>query len=577
MYENVSKLITAMLKHVACLHVALLGRILRLAVALLLFLSALPLWAQSPAGSARARLSAEMAECVPFLDTVNHIALTQAELGESIVFLTLDFGPDTKVWEQDSILGYLCRHHDWLMRPIVVAGYAVNIVTHLQAPFDTGYPYQSTAMSVHSSERVREAYTRANSGVVIVVNEANEAEIMSAEEASIIEEPIELNGSMPVSSSDTHPAAMMRIWTAFVRADLPARNDDDKYTVQELLYDSVENCVHLTMRYDDGLRSPDREELLRSLVDFDTLELGRISGWDCELNVLAKSCPYPHFSNSAEFRYSAAEIARADSVVVSGYALQYIQRVGDTLPLITPITLGEGETLVTGYYDGEAKQLVYVFEYSESLWPDVRRYLTEHLDEVRSQRALGLVRDEDDVNLAYAAYSAGVALRHVYFNQRHTDSVEMFIAPWMWEPLMEGAAESSASEQEEVSVEGLDEAAAVERLLYEAELFNRECPHELDGMTMRGCFFDTVSRVFHYVYELDDMTMLQLENTPNVDAPVRANMRSQIETNDEFRRFVRLVVRAGAAISYDYSSSRAKRPIVVFFSTEELKEGTGDE
>lgn len=547
-----------------------LGRFQKLAAVLLLILAALPLGAQNPAGSTRARLSAEMAECVPFLDTVNHIALTQAELGESIVFLTLDFGSDTKVWEQDSILSYLCRHHDWLMRPIVVAGYAVNIVTHLQVPSDAGYPYQSTAMSVHPSERVREAYTRANGGVVIVVNEANEAEIMSAEGASIIEEPIEPDGSMPVSSSDTHPAAMMRIWTAFVRADLPARNDDDKYTVQELLYDSVENCVRLTMKYDDGLRVPDREGLLRSLVDFDTLELGRITGWDCELNVLAKTCPYPHFPNSAEFRYSAAEIARADSVVVAGYALQYIQRVGDTLPMITPITLSGGETLVTGYYDGEAKQLVYVFEYSKKLWPEVKRFLTEHLDEVRSERAVGMMRDENDVNLAYAAYTAGVTLRHIYCNRRHTDSVEMYIAPWMWEPLLERADEDVAVE--DARIEEMDEAAAVRFLIFQAEMNNRTCPHQIKGMTIAGVSFDTVTRVFHYQYEVDEMTMVQLERTPNADAPVRASMESQIKGDAGFRQFVQVVVKARGAISYGYTSPHAKRPFVVFFSLEELQQ-----
>lgn len=548
----------------------ILAYTLKLAAALLLILADLPLGAQTPAGSTRARLSAEMAERVPFLDTVNHISLTQAELGESIVFLTLDFDPGTKVWEQDSILSYLCRHHDWLMRPIVVAGYAVNLVTHLQAPSDAGYPYQSTAMSVHPSERVREAYTRANGGVVIVVNEANEAEIMSAEGASIIEEPIEPDGSMPVSSSDTHPAAMMRIWTAFVRADLPARNDDDKYTVQELLYDSVENCVRLTMKYDDGLRVPDREGLLRSLVDFDTLELGRITGWDCELNVLAKTCPYPHFPNSAEFRYSAAEIARTDSVVVAGYALQYIQRVGDTLPMITPIILSKGETLVTGYYDGEAKQLVYVFEYSKKLWPEVKRFLTEHLDEVRSERAVGMMRDENDVNLAYAAYTAGVTLRHIYCNRRHTDSVEMFIAPWMWEPLLEGADEDVAVE--DARIEEMDEAAAVRFLIFQAEMNNRTCPHQIKGMTIAGVSFDTVTRVFHYQYEVDEMTMVQLERTPNADAPVRASMESQIKGDAGFRQFVQVVVKARGAISYGYTSPHAKRPFVVFFSLEELQQ-----
>lgn len=548
----------------------ILAYTLKLAAALLLILADLPLGAQTPAGSTRARLSAEMAERVPFLDTVNHIALTQAELGESIVFLTLDFDPGTKVWEQDSILSYLCRHHDWLMRPIVKTGYAINIVTHLQAPHDAGYPYQSTAMNVHSSEHVREAYTRANGSVIIVENEANEAEIMSAEEASIIEEPIELNGSMPVTSIDIPLAAMVRVWVAFVRADLPARNDDDKYTVQELLYDSVENCVRLTMKYDDGLRVPDREGLLRSLVDFDTLELGRITGWDCELNVLAKTCPYPHFPNSAEFRYSAAEIARADSVVVAGYALQYIQRVGDTLPMITPITLIEGETLVTGYYDGEAKQLVYVFEYSKKLWPEVKRFLTEHLDEVRSERAVGMIRDENDVNLAYAAYTAGVTLRHIYCNRRHTDSVEMFIAPWMWESLLEGADEDVAVE--DARIEEMDEAAAVRFLIFQAEMNNRTCPHQIKGMTIAGVSFDTVTRVFHYQYEVDEMTMVQLERTPNADAPVRASMESQIKGDAGFRQFVQVVVKARGAISYGYTSPHAKRPFVVFFSLEELQQ-----
>lgn len=548
----------------------ILAHTLKLAAALLLILADLPLGAQNPAGSTRARLSAEMAECVPFLDTVNHIALTQAELGESIVFLTLDFDPGTKVWEQDSILSYLCRHHDWLMRPIVKTGYAINIVTHLQAPNDAGYPYQSTAMNVHSSEHVREAYTRANGSVIIVENEANEAEIMSAEEASIIEEPIELNGSMPVTIIDIPPAAMVRVWAAFVDADLPARNDDDKYTVQELHYDSVENCVHLTMKYDDGLRVPDREELLRNLVDFDTLELGRISDWGCELNVLAKSCPYPHFPNSAEFRYSAAEIASADSAIVVDYALQYIQRVGDTLPLLTPITLSEGETLVTGYFDRKAMQLVYVFDYSKKLWPEVKRYLTEHLDEVRVKRAVGLVRDENDVNLAYAAYAAGVTLRHIYRNHRHTDSVEMYIAPWMWEPLLEEADEDVAAE--DVPIEEMDEAAAVRLLISQAETLNRACPQQLNGMTMKHISFDTVTRVFHYQYEVDEMAMVQLEKAPNADAPVRANMESQIKETAELRQFVQTVVKARATISYEYSSPHAKQPFVVFFSLEELRQ-----
>lgn len=547
-----------------------LARALKLTAALLLILAALPLGAQNPAGSTRARLSAEMAKRVPCADTVNRVALAQAELGESIVFLTLDFDPGTEVWEQDSILSYLCRHHDWLMRPIVEAGYAVNIVTHLIARPDAGYPYQRTAMNVHSADRVGEAYTRANGDVIIVVNEANEAEIRSAEGIYTMEELTELNGSMSVSSSDTRPADVVPTWIDMLTPQLPVRNDADKYAVQEVHYDSVENCVHLTMNYDDGLRIPDREELLRSLAGFDDLALVNLSDWDCELNVLAKSCPYPHFPNSAEFRYSAAEIASADSAITVEYALQYIQRVGDTLPIVTPITLSRGETLVTGYFDRKAMQLVYVYDYSKKIWPDVKRYLTEHLDEVRSKRAVGLVRDETDVNLAYAAYVAGVTLRHIYRNHSHTDSVEMYIAPWMWEPLLEEADEEVAVE--DVPIEEMDEAAAVRNLISQAEMINRTCPQQLNGMTMTGISFDTVTRVFHYLYGLDEMAMLQLEKTPNADASVRASMQSQIKENAELRQFVQVVVKARAAMSYEYSSPHAKQPFVVFFSLEELQQ-----
>lgn len=524
------------------------------------------LMAQNAGGSVRARLSAAIAERLPMADKENHVTLAEAELGDGIVFVTLRYEYGTQMWKSDSVFSYLALHHDWLMVPIVEEGYSMGVTSQLLAAPGSGSMYQRTEVKVVPSEALKEAYHRARgaaeAGEKVAVETRRATSVETHDRASL------LDGSMVVSSDEELPASMMRMWDYSMATRLPVRNDEGRYTVSEARYDSVENCVHLTIKYDDGLSIPSREEMLRSLVAFDTISLAYLAGWGCELDLLAKACPKPHFSSSSAFRYSAAEIGRTDSAIAKAYALQYIQRLGDTLQQITPMVMSENETLVTGYFDSAAMQLVYVYEYTKAYWPRVKQYLEEGMDDIRMARAMALV--QSDAVLVDAAYQGGVTLRQIYRNKAHTDSLELNIAPWMWDPLLEGMEDE---EEVPVNIADMDEEEAIELLATQARLLAKSCPQQVDAVTvLKRCSFDAESRVFYYVYEVEGMAMLQAEGNPNFTDAIKNEFKTQVEAGGDFRQFVEVAAKVGVAISYSYASAGAKQPFVVFFSAEELRE-----
>ena len=100
------------------------------------------------------------------------------------------------------------------------------------------------------------------------------------------------------------------------------------------------------------------------------------------------------------------------------------------------------------------------------------------MDWVRKDRAAALVMDTAN-HLAFVSYKGDITLRHVYRDERHTDSVEMTIAPWMWKTVYERGAKLN------------DNFSQIQMI---ADEMNGLCPSRVDDHTvLNSCVFDTAA------------------------------------------------------------------------------------
>lgn len=283
--------------------------------------------------------------------------------------------------------------------------------------------------------------------------------------------------------------------------------------------------------------------------------------FDLTLYVLADGKPVYEY-----YTYTTLDMREALSPSIEVKARRFLLEVSRAIAKELPQQTDDyGETLVQCYFDTANLVFLSVYEYPDSNWPEVKNYVSNNTDEIRRSSALSLIMDTS-VGLDYAVLAAGVTMKYQYRDRSRTDSVEVNIAPWMWEFFYKDALE----EMEFRDAYGRGEAAIM--LSKMAEGMNKECPSVVDSFTtMTSCVFDTVSRELRYSYRVDELIMLNLEKNSNIYDFLKEDIVALIRT-DEGMELVNLLLAADASLVYYYTSPHSKTPLVISFTPPQLKE-----
>ena len=283
--------------------------------------------------------------------------------------------------------------------------------------------------------------------------------------------------------------------------------------------------------------------------------------FDLTLYVLEDGKPVSEY-----YTYTTLEMQEALSPSIEVKAKRFLLEVSNAITKELPQQTDEyGETLVQCYFDTANLVFLSVYEYPDSNWTGVKDYVSNNTDEIRRSSAVSLIRDTT-VSLDFAVMAAGVTMKYRYRDRSRTDSVEVNIAPWMWEFFYKEALE----EMEFKDAYGRGEAAIM--LSKMAEGMNKECPSVVDSFTtMTSCVFDSASRELRYSYRVDELIMLNLEKNSNLYDFLKEGIVAIISTEDGME-LVKLLVEADASLVYYYTSQHTKSPLVISFTPPQLKE-----
>ena len=261
-------------------------------------------------------------------------------------------------------------------------------------------------------------------------------------------------------------------------------------------------------------------------------------------------------SGGAAFNFHPEDLAAALAppleVQARTFAASLARRVNSTLPHAT----GEGETMVECRYDEAKRVMTTVYEYRQDHWPEVRQYVMDNMDWVRKDRAAALVMDTAN-HLAFVSYKGDITLRHVYRDERHTDSVEMTIAPWMWKTVYERGAKLN------------DNFSQIQMI---ADEMNSQCPSRVDDHTvLNSCVFDTAARQLIYTYKLSNSSMRSLRRDKRQREQLAYAIK-QAYISGEGRRLATHLVEADVSVAYHYLSDSTDSPVSILVTPSELKQ-----
>lgn len=160
-------------------------------------------------------------------------------------------------------------------------------------------------------------------------------------------------------------------------------------------------------------------------------------------------------------------------------------------------------------------------------------------------------------HLAFSAYKGEVTLRHVYMNEKQTDSVVMVIEPWMWNTVFERGLGNTGNHMDQVQIIAND--------------VDGQCPLQVDAQTkLVSCKLDSEARRLTYTYSLTEAAMSNLRDSEQQrQALEEAILRTY--TTTEGSRLATHLVKAGVEAVYLYASPYGGDSIGIVVTVDELK------
>lgn len=345
---------------------------------------------------------------------------------------------------------------------------------------------------------------------------------------------------------------------------IPYYDTANHLTVTHVFMSTDYRYVKLFLRYDPDqtINAETQSQILNYLTHHDLWSLQPLADhtFDLRVEVFIKDKPV-----SARYDFTTADLQNALSPPLEQQARTYIAEVVQSIQGDLPIEVDDdGQMMVSSQYDSETLMLTNIFVFPDTAWPSVRDHIVNNLDKVRRITAESLLSDKAE-GLSTAAYLGDVTLRYRYGNYARTDSVEVFIAPWMWETYFN-------------DMYGTDTGAIIESadtlimLSLVADEVNKECPYAVDSLTtMVSCVFDSVNRVMTYTYRVTEMAMLNIENNENARNQLTTAIQQAL-LSDSGRLLAQLLVAARVSLVYYYTSPRSQSPLTITLQPSQLHE-----
>ena len=344
---------------------------------------------------------------------------------------------------------------------------------------------------------------------------------------------------------------------------IPYHDTANHVTVFHVFMNTDYRYVKLFLRFDPDqtINAETQSQILYYLTHHDLWSLQPLADhtFDLRVELSIKDTPV-----SARYDYSTADLQNALAPSEQQWAHQFVSQVAQYLNNRVPIVVSDdGEAIVSCRFDSNALVLTNIYEYPDTVWPRIREYTGNNLDQVRRTVALNLLSDTSS-GLVEALWAGGITLRHRYRDRFRTDSTEMNIAPWMWETFIDDIPLPDESDDSATITDTLA------LLYYISESVNKECPYPVDSLTtMVSCFFDSVNRVVTYTYTVDELTMLNLEG----DAEAQNNLLEAIHlalSSDDGKELAVLLVATDATLVYQYSSPRSRSPLTFTLTADQI-------
>lgn len=260
-----------------------------------------------------------------------------------------------------------------------------------------------------------------------------------------------------------------------------------------------------------------------------------------------------HLANPGGAGALAIEIKNSD--IVKEHSLRSIQAYVGQLSSQLPKSMGNGERYASIAFHRQLGLLNKVWEYDAAQWPQVRDYIKDKYEPIRTHLIEGMLLDTTNT-VAWDVQKANVVVRNVYFDRQHTDSIEILIAPWMWEKVLDMWVEEQPT----------DEIAE-----YAVQL-QQQCPYTIDSNTvLASCQYDKQHHILVHQYEVKELLMLMVENNPSAKEAIRTSV-SRVIRNEDFRPIAELLVSSEVSLEFVYQTHTSKRGFSVLFTPAEMSE-----
>ena len=341
---------------------------------------------------------------------------------------------------------------------------------------------------------------------------------------------------------------------------IPYRDTANHLTVTHIFMSTDYRYIKLSIAYDSDqvINDATQSAMLDYLVHHDRWSLQPLADhtFDLRLNIFIEGKAY-----SAQYNYTTADLQEAlNPPSFEQQARNFMAQVARSVSEMLPRQINDnGETLVACYYDSAALIFTSVYKYPNALWPEIKDTILAKMDYLRQRHAMKLL-DESSGGIGEAAYIGGVTMRYRYRDHSSTDSIELFIAPWMWETYFDELNSDDVSMLDDMTLLG-----------YIAENVNKECPSLVDSLTtLVSCSLDSVNRMMTYTYQVDELSMLNLETNSDARDRLTAAIEQNLRTNNETRMVLQLLVSTEVTLVYLYSSPHSRNPVTITFTPQQL-------
>lgn len=346
---------------------------------------------------------------------------------------------------------------------------------------------------------------------------------------------------------------------------IPYRDEANHLTVTHVFMNTDYRYIKLTLFFDADQTIDEKTQslTLNYLAHHDLWSLTPLAEHTFDLRVVIAVRDKPV---GGQYNYSTLDIQNALSPPAADLARALLAGMPKELSDDYPILLSDnGERLSNMFYDSAALILTAVYEYPDTIWTGIRDYIRQNTDAVRRFNAHSLIADTAS-RVDVAAQVGEVTLRYRYCDYAHTDSVEVLIAPWMWEVFYADAP----IEGDTAALATLSDTLLMLSMI--ADGVNSECPTAVDTLTtLVSCNFDSINRVMTYTYHVNELAMLNIESSAEAQNALSQSIQQALIT-DEALPLLQLLISVQATLVYHYSSPRSRAPLTLTFAPSQLQE-----